>query len=291
MDAVPEANDRRVPSPVYARGRVREGACDRSNRLNDPQTPSLTLPRGTGRGDRRPFAYCAALLLCGVAGCAAKPDPIPRYTFDRPDTALTIIHTRLARFRSVRGEATMVLTDAKRQSIRLNAAFALRTPADVRLRAWKFGQAVFDLTLRDDEAWAYFPRDQAKPAAANLRRSLGEWLRLMTDNTLFASDVDAADFRHVFVQRRQPDGTSVRCMIDRATCTPREYTLFDADGVQRFTLTLSDYRSYADNQVWPTTIVARSEQGVFEIHGTDIEVNTDLPDALFKPPSRAEKLP
>ena len=45
------------------------------------QTPSLTLPRNTGRGNRRPFALRATfvVLLFAIAGCAVGPD------FRKPD--------------------------------------------------------------------------------------------------------------------------------------------------------------------------------------------------------------
>ena len=231
------------------------------------------------------------LALLAYSGCATKPDPIPQYDYANADTARTILRTRLKNLRTVRGEATITLTDAKSQTVRLDAAYALQPPGRARLRAWKFGQAVFDLTLRDGDAWAYLPRDEAKPAAPDLRRSLGRWLELIADDAIFREPVGLEDGRNLYVSSKQPDGTTIECRIDRATVTPREYKLYDDHGVQRFTLTLADYRLYADDQVWPTTIVAKSEQGTFEVHAKDVEVNADLPDVTFKPPSRADKLP
>ena len=251
--------------------------------------PSLSLPGNAGRGNRRLAALIAVLAL---SGCATdRPDPIPRYDYAEADTARTILNTRLKKFRTVRGEATIILTDAKDQTVRLDAAFALQPPGAARLRAWKFGQAVFDLTLRDGEAWAYLPRDEAKPAAPNLRRSLGRWLELIADDAIFREPVEFEDGRNLYISSKQPDGTTIECRIDRATVTPREYKLYDDKGVQRFTLTLADYRLYADEQVWPTTIIAKSDQGTFEVRAHDIEMNATVPDVTFKPPSRAEKLP
>ena len=295
-----------VPSPVYSRERVRVRAGDTqcrsvgnghppgdraSTSLRRSLSPALTLTLSrayTGEGTKR---VLTVLALLAVAGCAAKPDPIPHYDYTDADTARTILRTRLKNLRTVRGEATITLTDAKGQTVRLDAAYALQPPGRAHLRAWKFGQAVFDLTLRDGEAWAYLPREETKPAAPNLRRSLGRWLELIADDAVFRDPIESADNRNVYVSSTQPDGTHVDCRIDRATVTPRQYTLCDDKGVERFSLALSDYRQYADDQVWPTTIIARSAQGTFEVHAAEVEVNVELPEATFKPPSRAEKLP
>ena len=47
------ANACLIPSPEYSRGRAREGVCAIRNSVATPQTPSLTLPRRTGRGDQK----------------------------------------------------------------------------------------------------------------------------------------------------------------------------------------------------------------------------------------------
>ncbi|MDB5324499.1 MAG: hypothetical protein JWM57_68, partial [Phycisphaerales bacterium] len=135
---------------------------------------------------RRSILVTAILL----AGCAAKPDPIPRYAAMSPSDSLAVVRTRLANVKSVRGEADMTLTDPKGQTVHLDGAYLLAAPSRARLRAWKLGQAVFDLTIREDGAWAYLPREEARPAAPGLRQSMGRWLGLLGGGDFFIGDAE-----------------------------------------------------------------------------------------------------
>lgn len=242
-----------------------------------PRTPA-------GKIARQLLALLAAMY---VMGCAAKPDPIRRYAEMSPSDSLAVVRTRLANVKTVRGEADMTLTDPKGQTVHLDGAYLLAVPSRARLRAWKLGQAVFDLTIREDGAWAYLPREEAAP---NLRQSMGRWLGLLGGGDFFVGDAEVTSDTLVLT-RPEGDGLTLRCTVDRPTLTPRQYELFDTTGKSRFTLTLSDYRNSGTDQVWPMRITAKSEGGTVDIRTRDVEVNAELPEAAFRPPSRAVKLP
>jgi hypothetical protein len=207
------------------------------------------------------------------------------------DASLAVLRQRAAALQNVRGEATLKLTDAKGQTVSLDAAFVLDPPGRCRLRAWKFGQAVFDLTLDGERAWAYLPRDEAKPAAPGLRQAVGRWLTLLGGGE-HAFDGDARTVGNTIVIRRtEPDTTTLEIIIDRPTLTPRTYRVRSDDNVERFRLELSDYRVANDGQLWPMTIRAVSATGTVEVLSRDVEMNTDIDAGAFKPPARAEALP
>jgi outer membrane lipoprotein-sorting protein len=246
----------------------------------------------TERSTSQTVAGGGIFLIAAIlsTGCAAKPEPIRHYPTTGPAESLAILRTRMADIKAVRGEATLTLTDPKGQTIHLDGAYLLAPPNRARLRAWKLGTAVFDLTIREDGAWAYLPREEAKPAAPNLRKSLNQWLDLLAGGEFFAGDAEIKG-NTLILTRPQPGDMTLRCTVDRPTLTPRLYELFDPQGVKRFTLTMSDYRPAGENQVWPMKIVAESEGGTIQLDTRDVEVNGELPAATFRPPSRAEKLP
>ena len=283
--------ERKVWFPLPAGpGRGREGAeWEVAPTFRSPLT--LTLSRGyTGEGTGRRALATVLLAASTLAGCAAKPDPIPRYTGLDTDAALATLRERTAALKNVRGEATIKLTNAKGESVNLDGAFVLAKPERARLRAWKFGQAVFDLTIDGEKAWAYLPREEAKPAVPGLRQSLGRWLALLSDGDGLFEGQAVERGGEIRVARPEGDGV-VCCAIDAATLTPRQYTLIDGRGQRRFRLVLSEYRPAADGQVWPSMLFAESETGTVEVRMRDVETNTDIDPAAFKPPARAEALP
>lgn len=232
----------------------------------------------------------ALMSFVALAGCAAQPAPAPRYAPMDAAPSLAAVRERINGLKTVQGEATITLTKPYGDAVRLDGAYLLAPPGSARLRAWKLGTAVFDLTLRGGQAWAYVPRDEARPAAPNLRQSLGRWLTLIGDGELFTGEAEVIGDT-IRLARPEGDGLTLRCEIDRPTLTPRRYTLVDSDGVERFSLTLADYRPATGGQVWPWSISAISASGVVDIRTSAVEVNSELPASAFTPPARAEALP
>ncbi len=178
--------------------------------------------------------------------------------------------------------------------MRLDGAIVMQPPDRVRLRAWKLGQAVFDLTLTPDGLWVAMPPDEQNrkrifPASLDAGKMARTWALLSGE--FFIGDeprvVDNGGSR--FRIERIIEGQRITCDVDRATLTPRQYMLIDPAGKQRLELREDHYRQI-DGIPWPTHLTARSESGVVIVDMTDIELNSELPPAAFVPPRRAERI-
>jgi outer membrane lipoprotein-sorting protein len=211
---------------------------------------------------------------------------------------LDALHTLAARAREVQslsGEGLITLTRADGESVRLDGAIVMAPPDKTRLRAWKFGRAIFDLTVTPEGVWILAPEDpknkdkimSAGVSAAQLAKT---WSLL--SGGFFDSPNLKTETRgdRLIVRRESPNEPTVVCEVDRRTLTPRRYTLRDDKGAQRFTMTLDRYQQFKST-VWPTRLLATSETGKVEVDLRDVEINPDLPPGVFTAPRRAEKLP
>ena len=235
----------------------------------------------------------SSILVFLLTGCAT-PERIPKYPPMPPEQALKVLADRAHAIRAVTAQGTITLTRANGDAVRLDAAIVLDPPNRARLRAWKFGQAVFDMTLTPEGLWLLAPDDpdrrrEITAAGANTARLTREWLRLMTgafdDPNLAPRD----DGPRLLVTQSNSDGTTMTCTVARDTLTPRRFTLTDPEGKQRFSLTLDRYGEYG-KIVWPRRIEAISETGKIRIDLREVEINGDPPETAFKPPRRAEKI-
>jgi outer membrane lipoprotein-sorting protein len=236
-----------------------------------------------------------ALPLLAVVGCAFHPaPPLPTYPDISQADAIRVLSDRAHAIRTISAEGLLTLTHPDGQSIRLDAAIAISPPDKVRLRAWKFGQAVFDLTLNDTGVYLVSPPDssqvdQIKSASISAARLARTWSLLFGS---FFDDPHLAITTHLSTLdlHLQHDDQNILCTIERATLTPRRYTLIDPDGQQRFSLTLNKY-ALINNLPWPLRLTAISDAGTLVINLHTVEINADLNPAAFIPPRRAEKLP
>ena len=86
------------------------------------------------------------------------------------------------------------------------------------------------------------------------------------------------------------EGQRIVCDVQRATLTPRKYSVYDPNGVERFTLTLDRYEMIGDIP-WPVKLTANSEGGIIGIELKEPELNGELAPNAFVPPRTAEKVP
>jgi len=239
-------------------------------------------------------AFAFIMLLTG--GCASRvTENIPTYALTDTATTVTQVAAHAKQVHSMTGEGLITLTRPDGESVRLDAAMAMQPPKRARMRAWKFGRAVFDLTVTPEGVWAVIPEDpkhkeqitSAGVSAAKLART---WSVL--SGGFFESAGLKAETRgsKLLVRRETPDEPLVVCEVDRSTLTPRKYSMQDDKGVTRFTLSLEQYRQFG-SVVWPTRLTAVSDSGTVEIELRDVEINSELEPAAFVPPRRAEKLP
>jgi hypothetical protein len=231
-------------------------------------------------------------------GCARHPkeSSLPTHPWVDQKTALQTLSDRAKAVKTVQSEASITVTRPDTgDAVRLDAALALQPPDYARLRAWKIGQAIFDLTLNPQGAFVVLPpehRDDMLPAGKNASQFLRQWSTYLGE--FFAQDGltfdDNRGGKRFTVSRKMGEGTLV-CEVDRATLTPRVYRFKDEQGKTRFTLLLNNYREVS-GQPFPTEVVAEGDGvGKFRVELVNVEINQEIAAKAFVPPRRAEKLP
>ena len=245
-----------------------------------------------------------ALLFCLLhsAGCRPAPPPenLPAYPWVDDATAIRTLAERSRAVRTTSAEVGLTLTRPDGQSVQFDGAMATRSPGDLRLQTFKFGRTVFDLTLigggsadgggmfvktMDDPA----RRDKIIPASRSAARFAREW-SMFTGGLFEANDlVVSHSGLQMIVRRSLSDGRKVVCQVEKATLTPRRYTMLDPAGVERFTLELSAYQMFGEIP-YAMRVLATSEQGTIDIEIRDLELNIEQSDRAFIPPEGAEKL-
>ena len=246
------------------------------------------------------FLCVASLVLSGCVTRRAKlvEESVPRYPQMPAQESLARIQDRNTDLQDVTGKGTLTFTGRDGRSVRLEAVFVLAPPARAaRVRAWKFGRAVFDLTRTPEGVWLYLPRgdegDRAEAlttSAQSLGDAIGQWLDLFADGPATPGGTVTARGETLVVRRPMEDGLTLRATIDRRTLTARQYDGLDTDGRVRFRLVLDQYRELAPGgAVWPQVIEARSASGTVRVEASELEVNIAPPTA-FVPPTRARRL-
>lgn len=240
------------------------------------------------------LAY-ALLTLVALANAGCQSEHIPTYPHMDDSSSLRVLSERNKAIQSLTAQGTITLTSTDGQSVRLDAAMVSHLPDRMRLRAWKFGQAVFDLTLTPDGLFLITPdnnsrKEQMKAAGASAADFVRTWS--MLSGGLFESPnlrVEST-LTQLRITRAAAGEPTILCTVDRSTLTPRRYDLVDDQGSRRFSLVLDHYTT-VNNLVWPRRFIATSEQGTINIELREIELNGDLPPGAFVPPKRAERLP
>ena len=236
------------------------------------------------------------LLLVGVAllaGCATKPS-LPRQPHLSPADVIARMAQQGERTSSVTGEGSVTLTRANGQSVRLDAVMVAKFPDKVRLRAWKFGRAIFDLTLTPEGVWMLVPdmsrRQKILPAGLDAAKVMRGWSALHGD---FFSEANLKIVEEtndlLVVERPAEKGTRIRAVIDRLTLSVRQHTVVDDKGRTHFTIDYDRYR-LVNGIAWPMRMRAKGEQGNIEINLDDVQLNEPVAPGAFVPPARAEKL-
>jgi hypothetical protein len=233
-----------------------------------------------------------ALIVISV-GCESH-ERIPTYPLMPASQTFEQFQSRSANIHTVSGEGSLRMTRPDGESIGLDAAVAMQPVDRARVRAWKFGQAVFDLTVTPEALYVVAPkdssqRDQILAAGSRAGKMIRDWLKLATGS--FDATLLEERGNDLVIQRPEADDGTLVCTIDRRTITARSFRLLDAAGRERFVLKLDRYIE-SNGQVWPRRIEARSDEGgELRLELREVEVNGELPAAAFRPPARAEKLP
>lgn len=239
----------------------------------------------------------AALPMLCAAGCSPHRENLPTYPWTNEPTALRTLQARAKAIRTITAQALLTLTRRDGQSVRLDGALAMSLPDKlVRLRAFKFNHAVFDLSLQHDELWIETPRDAHRsPGVVPATLSAAQLARAMS---LFGGDIFTGPEVQVIdsggprfsIRTPLDQGQTMIAHIDRGTLTVRQYRLADPTGVTRFTLTPMDYRVIG-TAIWPTRLIAQSDSGRIEVELRDVEINGNVSPQAFIPPPGAQRVP
>jgi hypothetical protein len=242
----------------------------------------------------------ASLLLCwpalALTGCAPQhADHLPAYIWTNNQAALRELSRHAHAVKTMSAAALLTLTRPDGQSIRLDGAVVISlADRKVRLRAWKLGQAVFDLTLTREALWIEIPKDSAH------RRQIGPASISASQFARGLSIFDGDEFDGLAVRlidqggptlevrKLLEDGQTISVEVEHSTLIVRQYRLSDARGAVHFTLTPTDYRPF-NGILWPTRLKAKSDSGAIDAELRDVEINGDLPPSAFVPPRGAEK--
>jgi outer membrane lipoprotein-sorting protein len=242
----------------------------------------------------RAIVLTAAFLFL-LVGCAPR-EKLPTVAWRDPSEALSILARRAESVKTVTAEGDITLQRPDGESVRLDLAMVRAGSESVRIRAWKLGQAVFDLTMTPEGAWLLTPKDaslQNKARSAGLSaRKLAQNLALLGGDLFRQHDLTVRDAGN-YLEVTSPvaaDGTQVRCEVERRTLTPRRYVLLNREQVARFSMDLSDYSLIGDIP-FARRYLAISDDGRIVIVLREVELNTELAESAFVHPRRAEKLP
>jgi hypothetical protein len=212
---------------------------------------------------------------------------------DEPTEVKTLAH-RSALVKSVSGSGTLELTQPDGDSVVLDVAVVLQMPNHARLRAWKMGQAVFDLTVTPDGVWLETSQQGARKSqvtsAGDNAARVTRGLSLLSGGFFDDPNLTGADqgSELILTQTKQNE-PAITCVVDRGTLTPRQFRMVDSTGVERFSLTLGEYADKS-GLLWPQKVTAISPVGKIVVSLDDVELNGEIPDGAFIPPARAEKL-
>lgn len=249
------------------------------------------MSRTTLRGAGCSMAlFAMTWMLCLLTGCSAT---LPIYPAMSDADALGVIAARLHAVRSISAPADLTLTNATGQTVSLDGALVARPPERARLRAWKFGSPVLDLTIVPDGVWAYAASrdgspstDMTKLPAQGVSRSI-EMLSGAYFDRARAMPQESTDVTLVVVGEAF-GRDDVRCAIDRATLTPRRFW-FSGDG-QNLEILLDEYELIGEI-VWARRMEFRGPDGKIQIRLGETELSGELPENAFVPPARATRLP
>lgn len=229
--------------------------------------------------------------LSALAGCRAR---LPAYPPMADDKALRTIAGRLESVTSLSAEFDLSLTNAEGQTINLDGVLVAQPPGRARVRAWKFGHAVFDLTLVDGEAWLVAPDEKGVSGAMDTEsipaRRVSEAIELLGPSYFRAAESILAETPMLMARGPAMGSENIVCQIERRTLTPRRFVVGERGGAETSEVVLDQY-SLVNGIAWPGVIRIRSPRGEMIFRLREVELNGGIPPGAFTPPPSAMRLP
>lgn len=242
---------------------------------------------------RRALASAAVTfsLLVSV-GCVRS---LPLYAWTDSRMAIDAMTKRDAGVDSFSATCRLLLQSAAGE-VELTSVIVAQPPERLRLRAWKFSQPVFDITLNPNGLFV-FSKDSGQGTAAQTDRLTRDGLIEATamlpgfagkEGWHADDDLDRDNFYRS--RSLDADGNVVRCTVEKTTFTTTRCDFLDGDGAMRQSLLYGNYRVLG-NTVWPMRIEGTGLDESFTILFDRVELNPELSPRAFTPPRRAVKQP
>lgn len=235
-----------------------------------------------------------------------RPDPLPTVEWQSVEDARQILIDRQAAIESVQTQLKFRITPPPEngsdksgggggsggKTHTLDAALVIRGDDHLRLRAWKLGQTVFDLTANPDGTFIVADEEMTDraPDAPDAERNLAE---LADQLGAMLRGPDWAEARidrmngssGTLLEARWDNGSSE---IDARTLAPLRFVFSDPSAEQHVQLE-TRYTAY-DRGYWLHAVEATGPFGKIELNFYDVELNGELNPRAFTPPRRAKKI-
>ena len=228
-----------------------------------------------------------------LAGCAA---PLPRYPSMDARESLEVLARRAESLRTLSAACDMTLTDSAGESVRLDGAIAAAFPDRLRIRAWKFGNAVLDVTVDHGRTWVLTgdARPSDRPVSGVMARAdrLPQVVGLLGPEFFRAADPAPVDVRDNVLIVTGPafENATAMCEIDRPTLTMRQLVFTEDESGPSRRVRFDRYR-VTGGMPWPTELEFSGPEGVIALRLRDVALNEPLAESAFVPPRRAVEQP
>jgi hypothetical protein len=300
---------RRFPPPLQGGGAGVGRACSPSESVDSfdrpPPSPSPCKGEGNGISDLSGLlpigcpprlalllsvAFLLATTMLTLTGCAAK---LPRYEWAGHEQAMAELVERAERIETIAGSCRIDLRQRGSGGTSLDGALAAQNPGYLRLRAWKFNHAAFDLTMRPDGVWLMTAEQLQTDGerAMTLRPAdIARAWSLLSGEFFRNAQPSSTSAHHHTVIGADAEQSRVRSTIDRRTLVPLRFDYLDDKGESQASLILRDHRR-VDEHIWPMRMTFESEHGRVTIQMRELEINREVAPAAFTPPRRAVRQP
>ena len=240
----------------------------------------------------RPRAIALTFTLMAGAGCAPS---IPRYHWSSDEDAIRELFRRANEVRTIEAACAIALRDENDQHVTLDGALVARQPDYLRIRAWKFEQALFDVTATPDGVWIDVPdhdtRLQHFELGDNISRAWAVFSGEFMKRNLTIDHKRSGSGEIIIVEAPPASSDAITsCVVERDTLTPTRYEVRAHDGTLLYTIRLESPRQI-EGIIWPCRIVFGSGANSMSINLRDVELNGEINPNAFTPPPSAVRQP
>lgn len=236
----------------------------------------------------RLVCFRAALLVAClmIAGCGTS---LPTYELRSPEETLRHVSEGMHAAQTISGAGTLTVRDPERGNVSLEAALVARRPDQMRVRAWKFGRSVADVTLDGDrvlgETDPRVDRDVLVEGLRGLRRALLEIDQEFYDR---AEVLPETSDEMLIARGRLSTGEVLFARIDRPTLTLRSLSVDPDVHDDDASFSLQKYEEVG-GVAWPMRIRARRGDREAAFRFDWVELNTPVQRGALPEASGAQR--